>query len=74
MKKKTNKRKDRDDLHTRALLKQGVRGKYLHRYRAGTNLVLLSADVAEHFRDERSVNSALRRLIAVGKRPVRRTR
>jgi hypothetical protein len=77
MKKKTDQRKDRDDLrpeYTRAQLKQGVRGKYLHRYRAGTNLVLLSPDVAEHFRDERSVNSALRRLIAAGKHPFGHTR
>lgn len=41
--------------------KAGVRGKYLARYRAGTNLVLLSADVAEYFPDEQSVNTALRR-------------
>ena len=32
-------------------LKGGVRGKYAERYRAGTNLVLLSPDVAEYFPD-----------------------
>ena len=54
-------------------LRGGVRGKYAARYRAGTNLVLLSPDVAEYFPDEQSVNSALRTLIQVAKRPLRRT-
>jgi len=54
-------------------LKDGNRGKYAARYKAGTNLVLLSPDVAEHFPDDRSVNSALRRLIHVTKRPLRRS-
>jgi len=48
-------------------LRGGVRGKYAERYRAGTNLVLLSPDVAEHFPDDRSVNTALRKLIRVAK-------
>ena len=30
-------------------MKGGVRGKYVERYREGTNLVLLDPDVAEHF-------------------------
>jgi hypothetical protein len=42
-----------------AKLKGGVRGKYLERYRAGTNLVLPSPDVAAFFPDARSVNAAL---------------
>jgi len=48
-------------------LKGGVRGKYATCYQAGTNLVLLSPDVAEYFPDERSVNTALRKLIHVAK-------
>jgi hypothetical protein len=77
MKKKNEKRPAQDELRPEydlSQIKGGVRGKYLRRYRAGTNLVLLSPDVAEHFPDERSVNSALRRLIAANKRPLRRTR
>ena len=31
------------------LLKDGVRGKFVERYRAGTNLVLLEPDVAKAF-------------------------
>jgi hypothetical protein len=53
-------------------LKGGVRGKYAARYRAGTNLILLSPDVAEYFPDEKSVNTALRTLIQVAKGPLRR--
>jgi len=49
------------DLHER--LKGGVRGKYVARYRAGTNLVLLDPDVAKAFPDEDAVNEALRLVI-----------
>ena len=38
------------------LLKGGVRGKYLERYRAGTNLVLLEPDVARAFPNPGAVN------------------
>lgn len=38
------------DLHP--LLENGVRGKYVHRYRAGTNLVLLAPDVARAFAND----------------------
>jgi hypothetical protein len=76
MKKKTEKR-GRDELRREydlSKLKDGVRGKYAVRYRAGTNLVLLSPDVAEYFPDEQSVNSALRTLIPLAKGRLRRAR
>jgi hypothetical protein len=41
----------------------GVRGKHHAAYRAGTNVVLLDADVAKAFPDSASVNRALRLLI-----------
>jgi len=44
-----------------------IRGNYATRYQAGSNLVLLSPDVAAYFPDERSVNTALRKLIHVAK-------
>jgi hypothetical protein len=50
-----------------------VRGKYAAPYKAGTNLVLLSPDVAAHFPDDRSVNEALRRLIRAAKQPSHRS-
>ena len=40
-------------------LKGGVRGKYVQRYKAGTNLVLLAPDVAEAFPSDEAVNEAL---------------
>ena len=66
MKKRTEKRKAKDELREEydfSKLMGGVRGKYAARYRAGRNLVLLSPDVAAHFPDEQSVNKALRALI-----------
>jgi hypothetical protein len=52
-------------------MKGGVRGKYLERYRAGTNLVLLDPDVAQAFPNEIAVNEALRMLIQVAQRQQR---
>ncbi len=43
----------------------GVRGKYVDRYRAGTNLVLLDPDVAQAFPKEQAVNEALRSLMKI---------
>jgi hypothetical protein len=48
----------------------GVRGKYLEAYRAGTNLVMLSPDVAKAFPTEEAVNDALRSLVEVAQRSV----
>ncbi len=48
----------------------GVRGKYLEDYSAGTNLVLLSPDVAKAFPTEKAVNDARRSLIEVAQRSV----
>jgi hypothetical protein len=56
----------RPDYDLRMLLKDGVRGKYVERYRAGTNLVLLDPDVAKAFPDETAVNEALRLVIQLG--------
>jgi len=70
MKKATSKTKKSGDVRAEydlAKLPGAVRGKYLQRYRSGTNLVLLSPDVAEHFPDTQSVNSALRTLIRAAK-------
>jgi len=44
-------------------MKGGVRGKYVERYRQGTNLVLLDPDVADAFPDAKAVNDALRSLL-----------
>jgi len=49
-------------------LKGRVRGKYVERYREGTNLVLLDPDVAAAFPDAKAVNEALRLLMNVAQR------
>ena len=77
MKKKNEKQKRGDELRREydlSKLKGGIRGKYTERFNAGTNLVLLSPDVAEYFSDDQSVNKALRKLIRVSKAPLRRAR
>ncbi len=51
-----------------AQMKGGVRGKYVERYRSGTNLVLLDPDVAQAFPNDAAVNEALRLLIQVAQR------
>ena len=63
--------KESDELrpeYKREDLGQGVRGKYLESYQKGTNLVLLSPDVAEVFPTEEAVNEALRSLISLAEK------
>ena len=48
----------------------GVRGKYAAQYASGSNVVMLSPDVAEAFPTAESVNNALRALIAVARQSV----
>lgn len=43
-----------------AAMKGSVRGKYVRRYREGTNIVLLEPDIAEAFPNDAAVNQALR--------------
>ncbi len=45
----------------------GVRGKYVERYRAGVNLVLLEPEVADAFPTDEAVNEALRTAIRATK-------
>jgi hypothetical protein len=51
-----------------ANMKGGVRGKYVQRYRSGTNLVLLDPDIAKAFPTDESVNEALRLLLQIADR------
>jgi len=52
---------------------EGVRGKYARRYAEGTNIVVLSPDLARFFPDSESVNRALRALVEVAQRSVKVT-
>jgi hypothetical protein len=74
MRKKAERQEANDQLRREydlSELKGGVRGKYAARYRRGTNLVLLSPDVAKFFPGEKSVNAALRTLIRRAKAPTK---
>ncbi len=55
-----------------ASMKGGVRGKYVKRFRKGTNIVLVEPEVAEAFPTEGAVNEALRGVLNTT-RAVRRT-
>ncbi len=69
MKNDKDKVKDEDELRDEydlSLLKGGVRGKYLKRYQAGTNLALLAPDVRSAFPTDDAVNNALRSLMTTG--------
>ena len=59
----------RPEYDLKELLKGGVRGKYVERYRAGTNVVLLAPDVAQAFPTEDAVNEALRLVMRISKIP-----
>ena len=75
--KKPNSREIDDELRPEydlSQMKDGVQGKYAKRFREGTNLVLLSPDVAQYFPDEASVNAALRSLVSVAKTQLQHAR
>jgi len=55
-------------------LGQGIRGKYFESYRKGSNLVLLSPDVAKVFPTEEAVNEVLRSLIDLAQKSTGRTK
>ncbi len=46
----------------------GIRGKYLKDFAAGTNVVRLDPDVCAVFKDSKSVNDALRKLIRIARK------
>lgn len=63
MKKKSSEEKvceTRTEYNLEALLPGGIEGKYVERYRKGTNLVLLEPEIARAFPTQESVNQALR--------------
>jgi len=57
-------------VYNREDLGPGVWGKYFESYQKGTNLVLLSPDVAKAFPTEESVNDALRSLINIAQKTI----
>jgi hypothetical protein len=51
---------------------KGVRGRYAKRYAEGSNVVVLSPDMAKVFPTSESVNEALRTLVLVGRKKARK--
>jgi len=71
MKKATKAKRDPDML-AEYDFSQGVRGKYAQRYSEGTNIVVLSPDVAEYFPDSKAVNAALRALVQIARKSTKK--
>ncbi len=67
---KTNRARDMLEAYD---FSKGVRGKYAKRFAQGTNVVLLAPDVAEFFPDSESVNAALRALVGIARKRVKKT-
>ncbi|MEW6066780.1 MAG: hypothetical protein AB1610_00560 [Nitrospirota bacterium] len=67
---KTIKHEEMRKEYKREDLGKGIRGKYFEEYKKGTNLVLLSPDVAAVFPDDASVNEALRSLMKVAQQTI----
>ncbi len=72
MRKRTKRSVERDTMRPEYDFRSGVRGKYVTRYREGTNVVVLDPDIAEAFPNAGAVNRALRALLTVV--PTRRAR
>jgi hypothetical protein len=70
--KKVIHRKGQADMLPEYDFSNGVRGKYAKRYAEGSNVVVLSPDLAKIFRTSASVNEALRTLVRVGRKPSRK--
>ena len=72
MKKARKSRRDPDMLQEYDFSK-GVRGKYVKRLAAGTNIVVLSPEVARIFPDSDSVNEALLALAKIIQKRTKKT-
>lgn len=56
-----------DDMRAEYDFSGGAPGMHHERYRGGTNVVFLDADIAKVFKDSESVNRALRLLLELAK-------
>ena len=66
--KKARSKRTPADMRTEYDFSGGVRGKYADRYRQGVNVVPIGPELAEAFPDSKSVNDALRGLLATATR------
>ena len=51
-----------DDMRDNYDFSEGVKGKYVAQFRAGSNIVVLDPDVAKRFKTSTQVNDALRQI------------
>ena len=70
--KKAAKTKRDTDMLAEYDFSQGVRGKYAQRYAEGTNIVVLTPDVAEFFPDSEAVNATLRALVKIARKSAKK--
>ncbi|HEY4234813.1 MAG TPA: hypothetical protein VGM76_15380 [Lacipirellulaceae bacterium] len=71
--KKAAKPKPKADMLNEYDFSKGVRGKYAKRYSEGTNVVILSPDVAAYFPNSEAVNSALRGLVNIARKSTKKS-
>ncbi|HPG41850.1 MAG TPA: hypothetical protein PLP19_21535 [bacterium] len=57
-----------EDMLTEYDFSQGIRGKYARQYEEGANIVKIDPDLLDYFPDQKSVNEALRSLVAIIKK------
>ncbi len=57
-----------DDMLAEYDFSQGIRGKYARQYAEGANIVKIDPDLVDYFPDQKSVNEALRSLVAIIKK------
>ena len=69
---KKARRERQDDTLPAYDFSKGVRGKYAKRYAEGSNVVVLSPDMAKVFPTSESVNEALRTLVLVGRKKTKK--
>jgi hypothetical protein len=72
MKKKQKVSEPSDEMRPEYDFSGGVRGKYVQRFREGTNIVILEPDVAAEFKDSAAVNDALREVLKSRRKGSRR--
>ncbi|MEX2092049.1 MAG: hypothetical protein WD971_05200 [Pirellulales bacterium] len=71
--KKATRRKREPEMLGEYDFSKGVRGKYARRFAEGTNVVVLSPEIAAVFPDSDSVNKALRSLVDIARKSMKKS-
>ncbi|HEV8605862.1 MAG TPA: hypothetical protein VGQ99_10875 [Tepidisphaeraceae bacterium] len=71
--KKANRARGGTEMKKEYDFRGGVRGKYASGYARGSNIIILSPDLAQIFPDSASVDRALRALVQVARRTMKRS-